>query len=90
MRWAGKVGCCLLIALVSGCGLDGAPSYSIAGAFFPAWLLCCAIGLVSALLFRVVLVVVKLDDVMPARLLVYTAFGSGLAMWLWLSIFGAG
>lgn len=85
VKWATCLGSLFFLC---GCEIDGAPSYSIAGAFFPAWLLCAALGVVGTLLFRVLLIVLTLDDVMPVKLLVYAAFGSGLATWLWLSVFG--
>ena len=71
-----------------GCALDGAPSYEMFGAHFPAWLLCAAIGLVTALAFRGIVIRVGLDDVMPLRLLTYTAFGMASSVWLWLGLFG--
>jgi hypothetical protein len=75
---------------LGGCSLDGAPSYSLFGAFFPAWLLCAVCGLAAAFVFRGVVITTGLEEAMPFKLLVYTAFGAGLAVWLWLSLFGEG
>ena len=73
---------------LAGCDFRGAPSYSIFGAFFPAWLLCTALGLFGALIFRGLAIATGLEDAMPLRLVVYTAFAAGLAVWSWLGLFG--
>ena len=75
---------------LGGCGLNGAPSYSLFGAFFPAWLLCAVLGLIAAFVFRGIVIAADLEEAMPLKLLVYTAFGAGLAIWLWLALFGEG
>jgi hypothetical protein len=81
---------CLCIACLglSACSLRGAPSYSIFGAFFPAWLLCAGIGLVGSVVLRGVVIALGLEDVLPSPLLVYTAFAAGVSLWLWLALFG--
>jgi hypothetical protein len=91
--WLPDIACklaCLCIAGLglSGCSLRGAPSYSLFGAFFPAWLLCAAIGAVGSLGLRSFVIAVGLEDAVPFKLLVYVAFAVGLALWLWLSLFG--
>ncbi len=73
---------------LSGCSLQGAPSYSLFGAFFPAWLLCATIGAVGSIGLRSLVIAAGLEEAMPFRLLVYVAFAVGLALWLWLSLFG--
>jgi len=81
---------CLSIACLglSACSLRGAPSYSIFGAFFPAWLLCAGIGLVGSVVLRVLVIALGFEEVLPWPLLVYTAFATGAALWLWLALFG--
>jgi YtcA family len=81
---------CLSIACLglSACGLRGAPSYSIFGAFFPAWLLCAGIGLVGSVVLRVLVIALGFEESLPSPLLVYTAFATGVALWLWLALFG--
>lgn len=73
---------------LTGCSLGGAPSYDLFGAPFPAWLLCAALGIVGALVFRGVSIAAGLDDVMPLRLPTYAAFGAAASLWLWLALFG--
>ena len=81
---------CLGIACLglSACSLRGAPSYSIFGAFFPAWLLCAGIGLVGSVVLRVVVIALGFEEALPWPLVVYTAFATGVALWLWLALFG--
>jgi hypothetical protein len=73
---------------LAGCDLRGAPSYSLFGAFFPAWLLCAGLGLLGSFLFRSLVIASGLEDAIPLRLLVYTAFAVGFAVWMWLFLFG--
>ena len=74
--------------LLGGCSLKGAPSYSIFGAFFPAWLLCGTLGIVGAGVARAVLVASGLSDVLPYQLFLCTAVGVIVALFCWLIGFG--
>jgi hypothetical protein len=87
--FARLVGLCTACLVLSACNnLKGAPSYSIFGAFFPAWLLCAGIGLVGSVVLRVLVIALGFEEVLPWRLLVYTAFATGVTLWLWLALFG--
>jgi hypothetical protein len=81
---------CLWITCLglSACSLRGAPSYSLFGAFFPAWLLCAGIGLLGSVVLRVLVIALGFEEALPSPLLVYTAFATGVALWLWLALFG--
>ena len=79
---------CTVCLGLSACGLRGAPSYSIFGAFFPAWLLCAGIGLVGSVVLRVLVIALGFEEALPWPLLVYLAFATGVALWLWLGLFG--
>jgi len=76
--------------LLGGCSLRGAPSYSIFGAFFPAWLLCAGIGIAGSIGLRFLIIAVGLEEIIPFRLLVYVACAAGLASSIWLLLFAAG
>jgi hypothetical protein len=58
------------------------------GAFFPAWLLCGAIGIVGAAIARVAFVSSGLSNVLPYQLAVCTAIGLVTAVLFWLVAFG--
>ena len=70
------------------CDLRRAQSYSTFGAYFPAWLLCSAIGILGSVALRAAVVASGLEDAIPLRLLVYVGFATAVALWLWLSLFG--
>ena len=79
---------CTVCLELSACDLKGAPSYSIFGAFFPAWLLCAGIGLVGSVVLRVLVIAIGFEEALPWPLLVYLAFATGVTLWLWLGLFG--
>jgi hypothetical protein len=72
---------------LGGCADLGAPSFEAFGAFFPAWMMCGAVGILGAIVTRVVLVSTPLA-VLPYRLLVCTAVGVSAAILFWLPLFG--
>jgi YtcA family len=66
---------CLASVCLAGCSVSGAPSFDLFGAFFPAWLLCGAIGIAGASIARAVFVSSGLSNVLPYQLAVCTAIG---------------
>jgi hypothetical protein len=77
----------LILLCLGGCSSAGAPSFEAFGAFFPAWMMCGAVGILGAVVTRVVLVSTPLA-VVPYRLLVCTAVGLITAILFWLPLFG--
>ena len=73
---------------LTGCALDGAPSFPLAGAFFPAWMACAAIGVVAAGVARALFVVTGLAGVLPLQLFVCAAVGVYAALGAFLVVFG--
>src|SRR6202044_3317595 len=73
---------------LTGCSAGGAPSFTLFGAFFPAWLLCGLIGVVGAIVARVVFVSTGLAHTLPYQLAVCTAIGVITALLAWLVGFG--
>ena len=83
------VGALSLSALGSaGCGARGAPWFSLFGAYFPAWLLCALIGVVGAVVLRVIAIAAGLDAAVRFRLLTYGSLGVLLALGTWQLGFG--
>jgi uncharacterized membrane protein YuzA (DUF378 family) len=77
----------LLTGLTSGCA--GAPSITVAGAFFPAWLVCALLGALAAVLARVIFVATGLAQTLPLQLLLCVSAGvlCGAAAWaLWIRL----
>ncbi len=64
-----------------GCG--GAPSVTIAGAYFPAWLLCALIAALVAVIVRVLIVVAGLSHHVPYPLAVCSSIGVIFALVVW-------
>jgi len=71
--------------LLSGCG---APSYTLFGAFFPAWMFCGGIGLLVAIGARAVFVSTGWNTVLPFQLFVCAAIGVIFGLLAWLLWFG--
>jgi hypothetical protein len=78
----------LLSAALSGCGVRGASSFVIAGSYFPVWMFCAVIGVVSAVAVRVGFVASGLAGVLPFQLFVCTAIGLCCGLLAWLLWFG--
>ncbi len=71
---------------LAGCARRAAPSLSLGGSYFPSWLVCAIGGAALAVAARVLLVRVGIDELLPAKLMVYTclamAFAFGLSLYL--------
>jgi YtcA family len=74
-------------ALLGMAGCGRAPSFSILGSFFPAWLLCMVAGIVLAAIAQWVLVRCKLERQVTWPILVYPCFAAFIAFTLWLAFF---
>jgi hypothetical protein len=68
---------------LGGCGA-GAPTLSLVGSYFPAWILCSLIGVAVGLAARVVLSATRLAETAAYPLVVCIAIGiiAGVAAWL--------
>lgn len=78
----------LLASALSGCAVGGAPSFVVAGSYFPGWMFCALIGIVLAIAVRIVFVSSGLAGVLPFQLFVCTAIGLCYALLAWLLWFG--
>jgi hypothetical protein len=65
----------------TGCG--GAPSLTLAGAYFPAWLMCAIIAVLVAAFIRAVMVATGLANYIPYELAVCCSAGVIAAVILW-------
>ena len=63
------------------------PQINIIGSFFPSWMLCALIGIVSALLARRLFVRVGLDPYMGPPPLIYASLALLVTLVLWLAFF---
>jgi len=61
--------------VLTSCSSGSAPSFTLFGAFFPAWLLCGIIGIVGAAVARIAFVSTGLSNTLPYQLFVCAAAG---------------
>lgn len=77
-----------MAVVLGGCAAQGAPSFILSGAYFPAWMLCAVIGVAGAFLARTVMVTTGLSETLPFQLFVCTSLGLIVALAAWLLWFG--
>lgn len=76
----------LLLAAVT--GLSGCdPVINVAGANFPAWLLCLLSGAMLAAFFRMLLIWVRLDRFLGPPTIIYTSLAMMFALIVWIIFF---
>jgi hypothetical protein len=63
------------------------PQINIIGSFFPSWMLCVLIGIVAALLVRLLLVRTGVDPYVGPRALVYSSLAIFVTLVLWVAFF---
>ena len=73
------------LVLLTGC--RGAPSINLVGSFFPAWMLCVAIGVIGVLLLRRLFVRLELEPHVGPLALVYFCLWVVLTLGSWLLFF---
>lgn len=69
---------------LQGCAGQASPSWTLFGAYFPAWLLCGLLGVLGALTARFGFVASGLATVIPFQLWVCTAVGIIVTSLCWL------
>jgi YtcA family len=85
-RSAARLGAIVLLCGLEGCG-PGAPSLSLVGAYFPAWILCSLIGLAVGIIARVVLSATRLAEVVAYPLVLCIAIGAIAGILAWLAFY---
>ena len=86
--------CCAPLALwrvaialpVAACSYS--PTMDLLGSYFPAWMLCAAVGIVAAVIVRQILAVAGINDYVVAPLLTYVALAVSATLLTWLLWFG--
>ncbi len=76
-----------LMALLFLAGCKGAPSINLVGSFFPAWMLCVAIGVFGVLILRRVFVRTQIEAHLGTLPLVYFCLWVLLTLGSWLLFF---
>jgi hypothetical protein len=65
-----------------------APTMDLFGSYFPAWMLCAAVGIVAAVIIRQILAVAGINDYVVAPLLTYAGLAVSATLLAWLLWFG--
>jgi hypothetical protein len=65
-----------------------APTMDLFGSYFPAWMLCAALGIIAAVIIRQTLAVAGINDYVIAPLLTYAALAVSATLFAWLVWFG--
>jgi YtcA family len=69
-------------------GCNYAPTMDLLGSYFPAWMLCAAVGIVAAVIIRQILAVAGINDYVVAPLLTYAGLAVSATLLAWLLWFG--
>ena len=77
----------LLVGVIPLAGCQHAPSVDVLGSFFPAWLLCLALGILLAAGTRFLLLAVHLEDALSPPIVMYPCLTALFTFGLWLLIF---
>jgi YtcA family len=64
-----------------------APSFSIAGSFFPDWIFCCLIGILVTVVAYRLFVGLKMEREVQPAILIYPCIALSSAVTLWLLFF---
>ena len=67
---------------------SSAPTMDLLGSYFPAWMLCAAVGIVAAVIIRQILAVTGINDYVVAPLLTYAGLAVTATLLAWLLWFG--
>ena len=74
------------VLLLAGC--TSSPAQNLLGSFFPAWMLCAAGGIVSAIVLRQILDALGINRYLIAPPLIYLCIAVACTLLFWLLWFG--
>ena len=77
-----------IVQAIDGWEVQGAPYFSVFGAFFPAWMFCALVGILAAIGVRLVFVASGLASLLPFQLLVCSSLGLCAGLCVWSRCFG--
>lgn len=73
--------------VVAATGCSRAPSFNILGSYFPAWLLCGVLGIVLAVIVRLIFVRTNFEQELAPLILVYPCLAAFFTFSIWLLFF---
>jgi hypothetical protein len=72
-------------ATLLGSGCD--PIVNVQGSFFPAWIVCMAVGLVLTVALRQLFAVIRIEPHLGPLLLIYPSLWTLLTLAMWLALY---
>jgi len=69
------------------CATGCSPTLSVGGAYYPAWLVCIASGVIGAMIGRAILIKAGWDSSLKPRALVYPALAGLVSLIVWFLFF---
>lgn len=66
------------------CGCSRSPSVNVLGSYFPAWIMCCLIGIILAVATHFILVRIKVEAAIPLKTLVYPCAAAAYTFLAWI------
>jgi hypothetical protein len=73
------------IALLFAAGCSRSPDYDIMGSLFPAWLVCVTLGILLAVVARVILIRFQIRLIYP--LVAYPCMAAAFTFAIWLTVY---
>ena len=64
------------------------PTLDLFGSYFPAWMLCAAVGILAAVIIRQLLAVTGIEEYVISPLLTYSGLALSATLLVWLVWFG--
>jgi len=77
----------LLASLMFPTGCRGAPSVNVLGSFFPAWMLCIALGVIGVMVARRIFIRLEVEPHLKPRPLIYFCLWMLISVASWLLFF---
>ncbi len=69
------------------CGCSRSPSVDVLGSYFPAWIVCCLIGIVLAVATHFLLLRIKIEPAIPLKTIVYPCAAAAYTFLAWIVLY---
>jgi hypothetical protein len=73
--------------LLAGCRSTHSPTVDVLGSYFPAWVVCIVVGLVLAIITRLILIGLQLNSYLRPAPLIYLCLALCFTLATWLIFF---
>jgi hypothetical protein len=87
VRFRSRTAMVCVLLLLPELGCSRAPTFNILGSFFPSWILCGVLGILLAVVVRIVFVRTKFEQELSPLILVYPCLALFFTFSIWLLFF---